>query len=219
MRIRVWGDALARKLKERATVITCGITDAVDVRADLSTIEGRKTLIDEVQRRSGGCIDGVALVAGIDSASALTVRLNYFGTVEVLKGLRPLLAASNAPSAVVVTSSSTLNKGSHRLVNACLSGNEEKAVRIADQLTRLGLGSLFATSLSRPLGSPGPVASVVGLIAFLLSDENRFTTGQVVFADGGTDALRRSDKPLEIDLKYSWREMLQLIRITRKTKK
>lgn len=262
------GFALAQELRKKGTVITGGIGDTVDVRADLSTIEGRSQFIAEIRKRSGGHIDGLALVAGIDSSSALTLRLNYFGTIEVLKGLRPLLAFSNKPSAVIVTSSSTLNKGSAALIKACLSGNEEKAVKLSNRLVRLGLGSkiyrstkaalnsivrkwsvqpdwagsgivlnavapgvidteavlkhwsahgeLFKTSLPQPLGSPGPVASVVGIIAFLLSSENRFTTGQVIYADGGTDALRRLDKPQKIYLKYTLTELINLVKIARK---
>ena len=262
------GFALAQELKKKGTVITGGIGDTADVRADLSTIEGRKQFINEIRIRSGGHIDGLALVAGIDSASSLTLRLNYFGTMEVLKELRSLLAASNNPSVVIVTSSSTLNKGSASLVKACLSGNEEKAVKLSNQLVRHGLGSkiyrstkaalnsivrtwavypdwagsgivlnavapgvidteavlkqwpahgeLFKASLPQPLGSPGPVASVVGLIAFLLSRENRFTTGQVIYVDGGTDALRRSDKPQKIYLRYTLKEMIRLVRLTKK---
>lgn len=265
------GLALAQELKKKATVITSGLGDTVDVRADLSTVEGRSQFIDEIRKRSGGYIDGLALVAGIDSLSALTVRLNYFGTIEVLKGLRPLLAISNCPSVVIVTSSSTLNKGSTTLIKACLTGNEEKAVKFSDVLVRFGLGSkiyrstkyalnsivrkwsihgdwagcgivlnavapgvidteavrknwnthgeLFTKSLPQPLGSPGPVSSVVGLIAFLLSSENRFITGQVIFADGGTDALKRSVKPLKIYLKYTLKEILCLIKIAKKIKK
>lgn len=265
------GSALAQELKKTAIVITSGIGDFVDVRADLSTIEGRSKFIDEIRLHSGGHIDGIALVAGIDSASALTTRLNYFGTVEVLRGLRPLLTASDSPSAVIITSSSTLNKGSAKLVKACIRGDEEEAVKISNQLVHFGFGSkiyrstktalnslvrswsvqpewagsgivlnavapgvidteavtknwstygeLFTASLPQPFGSPGPVASVVSIIAYLLSGENRFTTGQVIYADGGTDALRRGDKPLKIYLKYTISEIVRLIKIAKKIKK
>jgi hypothetical protein len=53
----------------------------------------------------------------------------------------------------------------------------------------------------------------------LLSRENRLTTGQVIFADGGTDALRRLDKPLRINLKYTLREMISLIKTAKKREK
>ena len=265
------GYALAKELKKSAIVITSGIGNHVDVRADLSTKEGRNMFIDEIRKRSDGHIDGIALVAGIDSASSLTVQVNYFGTIEVLKGLRPLLALSDSPSAVIITSSSTLNKGSTGIVKTCLRGNEDKAIKLANRLVRLGLGSkiyrstkfalnsivrswsvqpewagsgivlnavapgvidteivrnnwsthgeLFKSSLPQPLGIPGPVDSVVGLISFLLSSENRFTTGQVIFADGGTDALRRRDKPLKIYLNYSISEIIKMINISKKLKR
>jgi NAD(P)-dependent dehydrogenase (short-subunit alcohol dehydrogenase family) len=262
------GFTLAQELKKKGTVITCGIGDDLDVKADLSSVEGRSKFIDEIKARSGGYIDGLALVAGIDSASALTVQLNYFGTIEVLKGLRALLASADQPSVVVVTSSSTLNKGSKALVKACLSGDEQRAINCSNRLVRLGFGSkiyrstkmalnqivrkwsirpdwagsgivlnavapgvidtevvlknwhthgeLFKASLPQPLGSPGPVAAIVGLIAFLLSSENRFTTGQIIYADGGTDALRRSDKPLKIYLKYTLKELIRLVKLAKK---
>lgn len=147
------GFALAQELKKKATVITSGIGDTIDVRADLSTIEGRSQFIDEIRKRSGGHIDGLALVAGIDSSSAFIIQLNYFGTIEVLKGLRSLLASSNKPLVAIVTSSSTLNKGATTLIKACLSGNEEKAIKLSNQLVRFGLGSKIYRSTKAALNS------------------------------------------------------------------
>ncbi|MFC4939538.1 MULTISPECIES: SDR family NAD(P)-dependent oxidoreductase [Bradyrhizobium] len=39
-----------------------------------------------------------------------------------------------------------------------------------------------------PLGRPGDVADVVGVVMFLLSDEARFVTGQTIVVDGGLTA-------------------------------
>ncbi|HEX5597637.1 MAG TPA: SDR family oxidoreductase, partial [Micromonosporaceae bacterium] len=46
---------------------------------------------------------------------------------------------------------------------------------------------LLETALPQPLGSPGPVKPVADLLAYLVSAENRFMTGQIVYCDGGTD--------------------------------
>jgi NAD(P)-dependent dehydrogenase (short-subunit alcohol dehydrogenase family) len=44
-----------------------------------------------------------------------------------------------------------------------------------------------------PLGRPGRPEEMAALIAFLLGPDAGFFCGSVVFADGGTDALLRTD--------------------------
>ena len=43
------------------------------------------------------------------------------------------------------------------------------------------------------LGIPAPAHGVAQLIAWLTSPENCVVTGQVIYADGGSDALIRGD--------------------------
>ncbi len=44
-----------------------------------------------------------------------------------------------------------------------------------------------------PLGRPGRPEEIAALIAFLLGPDARFFCGSVLFVDGGTDALLRTD--------------------------
>ncbi len=262
------GRSVARLLAEQGRVITCGVTGEVDVNADLTTAEGRAQLVAEVDSLSGGQVDGVVAAAGIGAPRVETVALNYFGTVAVMEGLRPLLAKSPAPAAVVVSSSSTLNRGNASLVRACLRDNEAHALNVAGRLVRTGRGSqlyrsgkialnhwvrrasvapewagsgvvlnavapgiiatelvmrswererrLLETALPQPLGSPGPVSAVAALLAHAVSPHSRFMTGQIIYCDGGTDALVRRARPQQLFLRYRLDDVWTMIRESRR---
>ncbi|MDQ0642768.1 SDR family oxidoreductase [Microbacterium murale] len=262
------GKAVAERLAARGEVITCGMGGSVDVQADLTAPSGRAHLLDEVRARGDGRLDGLVAAAGMGSARAETIALNYFGTIAVLEGLRESLAASEAPSAVVVSSSSTLNRGSRALLRACIRGDEAKALATAHRLVRTGRGSqiyrsskialnhwvraasvapewagrgvvlnavapgiiatdivmrtwerdraLLEIALPQPLGIPGPVGPVADLLVHLASPENRFMTGQIIYCDGGTDALTRGSRPQGRYLRYRPREIVSMLRESRR---
>jgi len=239
-------------------VITCGLGGGADVRADLATTSGRAALVTAVERLAPDGVDGVALVAGIDDRGPATVSVNYFGTIAVLDGLRPLLARRPAPRATVVTSASSLSAGDLAIVEACLAGDEAAARAAAGGAAGRGRGAviyrstkialnrwvrrqaadarwagagitlnavapgvvdtetarrtmlgnaaqarILAEALPQPLGIPGPVRAVASAIAWTLAEENAFMTGQVLFVDGGADAVLRGEGPYEDGVRYS----------------
>lgn len=98
---------------------------------DLARASGRRSLVEEVAVASGGAIDGVVANAGTQASPELCVRVNHFGAVATCEGLRPLLLESPAPRVVVTASSSVLNVHTPELVDACLAGEEERAVALA----------------------------------------------------------------------------------------
>jgi NAD(P)-dependent dehydrogenase (short-subunit alcohol dehydrogenase family) len=113
-------------------VIGIDVRDA-EVIADITTPEGRDSMVAEVTERSDGRLDGVVAGAGVmGGSSALVVSVNYFGAVATLAGLRPLLDRQ-AGSAVAISSNSTTTAPGvpAALVEACLAGDEEAARRIA----------------------------------------------------------------------------------------
>ena len=67
-----------------------------DVEADLGTSAGRAQAIERVTELSDGALDGLVTLAGLaglpERPASLLISVNYFGTVELLAGLRPLLA-------------------------------------------------------------------------------------------------------------------------------
>lgn len=127
----------ARLESDGHRVIGVDIRDA-DVIADLRTAEGRAGAIARVTELSGGAIDGFVPFAGLAPAAgrpaADLVAVNYFGAIELLEGLRPLLAAGTLPSVVLISSNSTTAQPGWpvEVADACLAGDERKASELAE---------------------------------------------------------------------------------------
>ncbi|APX32605.1 hypothetical protein BH708_07605 [Brachybacterium sp. P6-10-X1] len=62
--------------------------------------------------------------------------------------------------------------------------------------------NVLRTALPQPLGLPGPIQAVADAIAWMVSEENSFMAGQIVFVDGGADAALRSDRPYADGARY-----------------
>lgn len=62
--------------------------------------------------------------------------------------------------------------------------------------------NVLRTALPQPLGLPGPIQAVADAIAWMVSEENSFMAGQVVFVDGGADAALRKDHPYAEGARY-----------------
>ncbi|MFG1694392.1 SDR family oxidoreductase [Nonomuraea sp. NPDC049309] len=157
------GAATAAMLRERGgTVIGCDLAGA-DVLADLSAPEGRRSLVEQVAAR--GPIDAVLAVAGGGTTGLL--ETNFFGAVATLEGLRPLLAASDAPRAVAVSSTSSLEPADERVITACLDGDEQAALALmrADpgiEATTTGAYGLAKRALNRWVRRAAPTPEWAG---------------------------------------------------------
>ena len=128
------GKALEELLESRGDrVIGVDLRDA-DVTVDLTTAEGRTTLVEKVRELSGGTVDAVVANAGLATPTPATVGVNYFGAVATLEGLRPLLAGSSAPRAALTASMASLMPTDQALVEAMLAGDEAAALARADQI-------------------------------------------------------------------------------------
>jgi NAD(P)-dependent dehydrogenase (short-subunit alcohol dehydrogenase family) len=222
-------------------VLDVDLRDATVV-ADLATPDGRDAMVEAVTQASGGRVDAVIANAGVNAPPELCARVNYFGAVATLQGLRPLLARSAAPRAVATASSSVINAHDPELVAACLEGDEEAAAARAARaglaaypsskraLARWvrrhapsevwagagialnavapgivqtpmteplfadeGMRALMADAVPMPYGGNAKPEHVAELIAFLAAPTTARLTGQVVFVDGGADAVLRGD--------------------------
>jgi NAD(P)-dependent dehydrogenase (short-subunit alcohol dehydrogenase family) len=243
------GQALKELLESRGErVIGVDLHDA-DIEADLTTVGGRRTLVEEVRRLSGGTIDAVYANAGLATPVPATVAVNYFGALATLETLRPLLAGSAAPRAVAVSSMAALMPVDDELVATLEAGDEVAALARAEVLAKdpEALGRMIYTStkqaLSRwvrrvapteawagagiplnvvapgviatpmtadylateestaallemvpmPLNGVAQPATVAQLLAWLGGVENTHLCGQIVYVDGGSDAVLRGE--------------------------
>src|SRR5204862_5664523 len=135
----------ARLTRDGQQVIGVDVRDA-DVVADLSTPDGRATAISAIDEP----LDGLVTCAGLgplpSRAGSAIVAVNYFGTVELLRGLRPLLANGASPAAVAISSNSTTCSPGvpDDVVGHCLADDETAARARADDLG--GMAGVYPAS-------------------------------------------------------------------------
>lgn len=193
------GAATARLLREAgSTVVGVDIRNS-DITADLSTPEGRRDGAAAALEAAGGTVDAVIASAGISLPTPLTAAVNFYGVTEFLEALRPVLAKSDSPRAVVVTSMSSLQPNSAELVEALLTASEPAALEIAERIAadpQAG-GLIYASSkraISRwvraksvtpewagagiPLNAVGP-----GIVTTPMTEELLATSESVAFLD------------------------------------
>jgi NAD(P)-dependent dehydrogenase (short-subunit alcohol dehydrogenase family) len=125
------GFATKQLLESRGhNVIGADLHDA-EVIADLGTRCGRAEFIDQVTKKSGGTVDAVLAIAGVDMSGPATVAINYYGAIATLAGLRGLLLRSAAPRAVAVSSITSIHPFDQELLDAMLDGTEQQAMAMA----------------------------------------------------------------------------------------
>jgi NAD(P)-dependent dehydrogenase (short-subunit alcohol dehydrogenase family) len=162
------GAATAARLTERGhRVIGVDLHD-VDVEADLGTPEGREHAITRVTELCDGELDGLVTCAGLtglpDRPASRLVSVNYFGTVELLAGLRSALAAGREPAAVAISSNATTTQPGipMALVEACLAGDEAVAREVAGEGESLSTYGVTKLALARWVRRHAPTEEWAG---------------------------------------------------------
>jgi NAD(P)-dependent dehydrogenase (short-subunit alcohol dehydrogenase family) len=124
--------------KQGDRIIGVDLRDA-EVKADLSTPEGRRLAVEGVREASGGTLDRLVLCAGLGAhVDDLTevASVNYFGAVDLLDGLKDALTGRPEAAAVAVCSNSAQFGPfeEHPFVLALLDHDEARAHQLlADQ--------------------------------------------------------------------------------------
>ena len=150
------GAAVSRRFERSGLrVIGIDVHDA-QVIADLSGPAGRAQALATVAELSGSRLDGLVVCAGLGpqvQPTEMIARVNFFGAVDVLDGLLPLLTEGEASAAVVVSSNSaSLTPAHEELLGLFLDGDEEKTCACAagvDGATVYGMSKLALTRALR----------------------------------------------------------------------
>ena len=158
------GLATAEILRDRGDrVIGVDLHDA-EVTADLTTLQGRAAMVEEVSALSGGAVDAVIANAGLALPIPATVAVNYFGALATLEGLRPLLLGSDAPQAAL-TSHASRRAGTSACMYPCsgigtMSASAARCSSVASRSAVIGVSTIPGPM---PLsGMPAPAHSAVG---------------------------------------------------------
>src|SRR5574340_1025547 len=175
--------ATAKMLKDQGnTVIGVDIHDA-DVVADLSTRQGRLDEANKAIELTGGKIDAVIACAGLAHPIAKTVSVNYFGMTEFLGAIarwvrreciKPQWAGAGIP----------LNAIGPGLVRTPMT---------AEMIATAEARAAIDQQVPMPLNYYLEPENVAPLLIWLTSVENTHVTGQVIYIDGGSDAVLRGD--------------------------
>jgi NAD(P)-dependent dehydrogenase (short-subunit alcohol dehydrogenase family) len=130
------GAALKRRLeRDGQRVIGIDRRDA-DIVADLGDPAGRQQAIAGTLAACDGRLDGLVSCAGLGPYDETTdiLRVNFFGAVAVLDGLRDALARGERPAAVAISSLGAAVEAVviPDVVEACHAGDEKRAVERID---------------------------------------------------------------------------------------
>ena len=104
-----------------------------DITADLATSEGRGDAVAAIRKATANGLAGLICSAGVGAHlpdRALIAAVNYFGTVELVEGLRDVLAANKA-QVLLVSSNSAPMATNPEYVEKLLAGDEAAAAAIA----------------------------------------------------------------------------------------
>ena len=118
--------------KDGMKVIGIDLRDA-EIIADLGTAQGREEAVARAVELCGGSLDGLVGYAGVGPITdppALLARVNFFGQMALLDGLRESLKSGDQPAAVAVGSvAATVAPYDEEGVAAMLDGDEDRGPR------------------------------------------------------------------------------------------
>lgn len=167
----------------------------------IESLEG----LDAVVLNAGGVDDDLALALSVDRFRAL-VDVNLIGTYALARAALRHMVAQRRGRLIFISSTAAFTGGAGQVAYAAgKAGLTGLARSLALEGARRGVTAnivapgLIDTDMTDalptrvrqgvveriPLGRPGTASEVAAAVAYLLSDEARYTTGSVLTVDGG----------------------------------
>lgn len=159
------GQAIRRQLNDAGHELCVVDLKDADIEADLSTAAGREQALSRLESWAAGGIDGFVTCAGVGSHvpdGGLIASVNYYGSIELVEGLRPALAAGGA-SVVMISSNSAPMNTTPELVTAFLDGDEAQARALAGTLRGHDVYSASKLAIARWLRRRAPAYAGEGI--------------------------------------------------------
>jgi len=107
-----------------------------DIEADLSSDQGRQQAIAGIKALAPDGLDGFIPCAGVGvnvKPVSLISRINYFGALATIEGLKAHVAKRHGAMVLISSISATMSQND-AYVEALLAGDEEQAVALIDEL-------------------------------------------------------------------------------------
>jgi NAD(P)-dependent dehydrogenase (short-subunit alcohol dehydrogenase family) len=124
------------------------------------------------ERRSGGAIAVTASIASLRAAADL---LPYHTSKHAVVGLVRGAAVYGGPLGI--------------RVNGVAPGIVPTQLFAAAATTRGGGNDMVARASTTPLRRAGAASEIAGVVAFLLSEDSAYTTGEIIASDGGASIV------------------------------
>jgi NAD(P)-dependent dehydrogenase (short-subunit alcohol dehydrogenase family) len=162
------GAATATALRQEGwEVVGVDLRDA-DIVADLGSSSDRRRVAEEVAVRCDGRLDAAVTCAGISGFTSaggdVVLAVDYFGTVDLLASLRPLLAAGSAAAAVAISSNAATitPRLDEALIDACIDADDGLA---RDRARQAGAAAAYAAAkfaVARWVRRSAPTSAWIG---------------------------------------------------------
>jgi NAD(P)-dependent dehydrogenase (short-subunit alcohol dehydrogenase family) len=127
------GAAIKQSLRDDGHRVIVVDIKAADIEADLATRDGRQKAIDAIALAAAEGLDGFVACAGIGTNvpnPALIASVNYFGTTELVQGLKDLVAKKRG-AIVLISSNSAPHPTNEDYVEMLLANKEAEATALA----------------------------------------------------------------------------------------